>query len=373
MRKGTVLSIEHDVAIIFTDDCGLVRIPCRPDMAVGREILLPDLEAVTSVRRVSPRIHTWKPAMAAAILLIVITVGLWMGQSRWPTAAYARISVEVNPGIELVLNRHLEVSDVRYLDEEARQLAAGVTLEGLEWREAVERWAEVLVDQWPEKLERMLVAAFVSPRDEAFLGSLREMAGTGNPGALSGVDVRILYGTDPEIARLADRNNLSLGRQMILNQSRDSQLGWEVDAIAIAPLGDLVGLMPANPDPDQDPVMARLRVKATIQTSATESSTPSTSNNTNPTTGKTDGQTSGKTTVQSVSNSTTGAGTSGENVTSGSTGESTSSQTTGATTDKATTGNSTQTTQTSGPTTSPASSQSGPFNTEPGKTTQSAR
>lgn len=338
MRKGTVLSIENDVAIVFTDDCGLIRVPCRPDMAIGREIVLAD-RAVEPVHRAATRIRFWKPAMAAAFLLLVVTAGLWFGQGRWPLAAYARISMEVNPGIELVLDRRLQVREVQLFDDESRQLAAGVPLEGLLWREAIEQWTLVLIEKRPEKVERMLLGATLSRRDEAFLAQLRELAGTANPGALAGVEVRVLYTTDPDVARLAKINGLSVGRQMVLNISLDQQLGWGVDQMATAPMNDLVDRMPVDADPDQDPVMARIRERNVTRSSSGESSGTQTSGS--------DGQTTGKSSAeQTTAGSASGGNTTGQTstgMTSGSqtsaavtSGGSTSGQTSGKMTENST-------------------------------------
>ena len=351
MRKGTVLSIENDVAIVFTDDCGLIRVPFGPDMAIGREIMLAET-AVEPVRRAATRIQFWKPALAAALLLFVVTAGLWFGQGRWPLAAYARISVDVNPGIELVLDRRLAVREVLIFDEGARQLAAGVQLKGLDWREAIEQWAGVLIEERSEKLERMLLGVTLSQHDEAFLTQLREMAGTANAGALAGVEVWVLYATDPDVARLAETNGLSVGRQMVLHLAMDQQMGWGIDQVATAPLSDLVDLISADADPDQDPVMARIRERNVTRSSSGEPSATQTSSSPSQTTGKssaektssgmTSGQTSGKLTENSTMSSTTG-----ESQTGGSTAkESSSGQTTGSTSGKMTSGSGTGSTTT---------------------------
>ena len=256
MKKGTVMSIEKNAAYVFTQDCGLVRMALRPDMAVGREILLNEtLDEPTA----APRVRLLKPAFTAAVIIALLTVSLWFGQGLLIRPVYARLSVDVNPSIEMLLNRQLEVEDIRLLNEDAKQLMAGRDMTGLAWHEAVEQWAVILREERPEKLRQMLIAA-VMPKDETtFAVQLRDLAGTDNEGALSGIAVRVIYATDQEISNLAIQNGISVGRQMLLNQSGVQEAEWNAASIQSAPVGQLVGELLHEDQMVQDPIMAKIR------------------------------------------------------------------------------------------------------------------
>ncbi len=70
-------------------------------------------------------------------------------------------------------------------------------------------------------------------------------------GALDGLACRIIYSTDTRIIREAQRNNLSIGRQMLLNQAHYQHEAWDAAGIAAAPLGDLIQALLPPGEADQ--------------------------------------------------------------------------------------------------------------------------
>jgi hypothetical protein len=263
MKTGTILSIDQKYAYVFTSDCHMVKLQWQPDMAVGKEI---SMDTATTITKPVINSRRLKFSLAAACLVLLLAVGLILGQGLLTSPVYATLSIDVNPSLELSLNKQLEVYSVKAMNEDAAQLLKGQNLTGLNWQEAVRRWTEILLQSSQVQVQTMLISAVMPENAEQLRTQLLSMDGNSNPGVLSGVQVRVIYSNDQSVVAEANRNSLSIGRQMLLNQARVQNQNWDKSSIADAPLGDLIQKLLRDRDQNQTKLTERTTQSVSDQT-----------------------------------------------------------------------------------------------------------
>ncbi len=253
MNKGTILSIEDTTATVMTEDCRLINIIAQPGMTVGEEI---KMKTTNETVRVPSTRKTWIAAIAAAVALTVLgSILLWnVIEDR---RVYAQISVDVNPSVEFSLNRDLTVLSVKAMNEDAVTYLANRKFTGLTWQEAVEKWVEILRESNQIEVKEVLISG-VFPEDAIKLQEQLLLL-EGNPefGAMNGLMVRVIYSTDPEVMKQAKANELSVGRQMLLNQSKEQNKEWNEGNIGGAKLGELTKALLGEGQQDQTKITNR--------------------------------------------------------------------------------------------------------------------
>jgi len=314
MKKGTILSIDDKFAYVFTSDCCMVKVNWQPDMVVGEEINMETSNMESSVE-INPaaRRSRLKLAVIAASLVLLLAVGLIFGQGLWGSPVYATLSVDVNPSLEMSLNRELKVISVQAMNEDASQLLVGHDLTGLDWQEAVGQWIAILRQSKQVQVQNMLISAVMPDNAEQLRTQLANMEQVSNQGDLAGVAVRVIYSYDQAVAKEAKKNGLSVGRQMLLNQARLQNQNWDETNIESAPLGDLIQNLLQNREQNQTRLTERTTQSVSDQTGET---TPAGSTETNRETNRetsreTSGNTQGSATGSQVTNRETNRETSG--------------------------------------------------------------
>ncbi len=235
MNKGTILSIEDMTATVMTEDCRLINVNAQPGMTVGEEI---NMKTNNETARAPSARKTWIAAVAAAVALAVLG-GILLWNVIDDRRVYARISVDVNPSVEFSLNRDLMVVAVKAMNEDAKAYLENQKFTGLAWQDAVDKWVEILRESNRIEVQEVLISG-VFP-EEAVKLQEQLLLFENNPenGEMSGLTVRVIYSTDQEVMKQAQTNELSVGRQMLLNQSKEQNKEWNEENIGGAKLGEL--------------------------------------------------------------------------------------------------------------------------------------
>ena len=288
MKTGTILSMDQKYAYVFTSDCHMVKLHWQPGMTVGKEI---NMETSATLVKPAYNSRRLRLSLAAACLVLLLAVSLILGQGLLANPVYATLSIDVNPSLELSLNKQLEVISVKAMNEETVGLLAGQDLIGLNWQEAIQRWAQILGQSNQYQVQTMLISAVMPESAEQLRSQLLVMDGSNNSGVLAGVQVRVIYSNDQSVVSQAKQNELSIGRQMLLNQSRAQNQNWDEASIADAPLGDLIQKLLRDREQNQTHLTQRTTESASDQTGE---STPAGSTETNRETNReTNGSTQG--------------------------------------------------------------------------------
>jgi hypothetical protein len=121
-EKGILLE-KDGKGIVLTADGEFRYIP-SPQAEVGAEVPLPSV----------PPQRWWLLSLAAALAAVFIGLGLYR---YFLPAPVAYVALDINPSLELGIDRQERVVKVVCLNEEARRLAAGVKVRGLPVTKAV--------------------------------------------------------------------------------------------------------------------------------------------------------------------------------------------------------------------------------------------
>jgi hypothetical protein len=146
--KGVVMQVAEGFAVVMTKNCEFRKIPLIEGMAMGQEVDIPSETIVPLPKKA----RTWyknswmKTGMVAASMLLA--VGLWTGQSLFSDPkAYAYVSVDINPSIELSIDQNKKVVSVTPLNSDGEKVLSEVSLTGLSVEQAVAKLAEIARSQ----------------------------------------------------------------------------------------------------------------------------------------------------------------------------------------------------------------------------------
>ncbi|MDD2533445.1 MAG: anti-sigma factor domain-containing protein [Eubacteriales bacterium] len=245
MKTGVVLSIDHRHALIFTADCQLLRLPLTPEMAVGREIVYGQTENHPEMTR-----FNWQrlayPALVSIAVLIIVSLVLWSTHLLANDPVYAYVSVDVKSSMQLSLDRQLNVIAIEVFDSDSANLIVNLPLVGLPWQQAITIWIEKLEQQSALVEDTVLISAVLPKGQTQFHAQLNSLRGHNGSGTFSGLDVHVALSNDEHVIDDAHANHLTIGRQILLVQSRNLCQDWNESTIATAPLSLLVHTLLAN-------------------------------------------------------------------------------------------------------------------------------
>ena len=246
MNRGVVLSVDNASAIVFTSDCRLVKVPSRQAVPLGQEIII---ETPRAARKSGSRIL--RPLLAFAAALFAVAAGVVISHSILTSRTYAVLSVDVNPSLQFSLNQDLFVTDVEALNADAGRLLIKENFKGLTWQEAVDQWLVCLQENGYEEIGDVLVSAVMPEKAEIFKSQLMLFQETAGEGDGSQMRLLVIYSHDGSVSETARKNGLSVGMQMLVNQSAAQQGPWTSENIKAVPLGELVRLLAQDGMMDQ--------------------------------------------------------------------------------------------------------------------------
>ena len=261
MNRGVVLSVNETSAVVFTSDCRLVRVSSQKSVILGQEIII---ETPRAAQRKGSRML--RPLLAFAAALFAVIAGVIISQSILTTRTYAVLSVDVNPSLQFSLNKDLIVTDVQALNADAGRLLIKESFKGLAWQEAVDAWLLCLEENGYEEVGDVLISAVMPEKDALLKAQLMLFEETSGQGEGAQARIHIIYSHDGSVSESAQENGLSVGMQMLVNQSAAQRGPWTEDNIKAAPLGELVRLLAQDGQMDQ----TRITVEHTTHTGKDE-------------------------------------------------------------------------------------------------------
>ncbi|NLY10600.1 MAG: anti-sigma factor domain-containing protein [Firmicutes bacterium] len=129
--KGIVVEIApKNKVVVMTFQGEFLRVKCTKPVCVGEEIYFP----------YRTRSNTLMYSVVAMIFLALVSAGLYGTQFYIPggrLAAYY-ITVDINPSVELTLNKHQRVIKVEGLNDDGKELLRNVKVVGKTFEQAIE-------------------------------------------------------------------------------------------------------------------------------------------------------------------------------------------------------------------------------------------
>ncbi len=103
-----VLKIKKEYAIVMTQESDLIRIQYKQGMEIGQKIYFMEEDIVRSQSKkgFNKKQARWVTSIAAMLIIVVMT-SLYVPQLMNPV--YAVVSVDVNPSVQLKIDKHLNV------------------------------------------------------------------------------------------------------------------------------------------------------------------------------------------------------------------------------------------------------------------------
>ncbi|SNZ14476.1 Anti-sigma factor N-terminus [Terribacillus aidingensis] len=135
MKRGVVVKQSRRSTIVMTSEGTFLEISAKGKTEIGQEV---EFAAEEMIRRT--HIRQWTPSvknlMRVAVLVLVFVLALFPMYSWYVgNKAYAYVSLDFNPSIELKVNNRMDVVSITGLNEEARTVIANLD----DWQgEAVE-------------------------------------------------------------------------------------------------------------------------------------------------------------------------------------------------------------------------------------------
>ncbi|CAM4011302.1 anti-sigma factor domain-containing protein [Paenibacillus alkaliterrae] len=124
MKRGVVLSVHKQHAVVMTADGQFLRAPISGKAQIGEEITFEEEYKL---------IRTFKPVYwysgAAAIILLLLPLLLFVQRDAHPVVAY--LSMDINPSVEIGVDGEEKVRELRALNEDGELIIQGLLYEGV--------------------------------------------------------------------------------------------------------------------------------------------------------------------------------------------------------------------------------------------------
>jgi hypothetical protein len=125
MKRGVVMSIHKQHAVIMTADGQFLQAPIQGKPEIGEEITFE--EEYKKPRTFKPAY--WYTSAAAVMLLVFLPFLLMMQQDKNPIVAY--VSMDINPSVELGVDKNDKVRELNALNEDGELIIKGLVYEGV--------------------------------------------------------------------------------------------------------------------------------------------------------------------------------------------------------------------------------------------------
>lgn len=242
--KAVVLEIRDGVAAVLMEDKTIRHIRC--DCEVGDTIEIEDYGQVT---RFPKRMTRWAAAAAAAIVLI--SGGSYGYNNAY---AYSYVTLDANPSIEYVLNRHNEVISVSALNEDAVSIVEEInsgSVRGSALAELLEETTVLLYrDEYLDSEDDCLLISVASRGERQREALNTEIEAFNEKGSLS----VYLENASMEEERSARSLGMSTGRYMLMEDvfAENGSSGDGPSEFGEAPVEELLQRSGRRPAPEEE-------------------------------------------------------------------------------------------------------------------------
>jgi hypothetical protein len=248
-KRGLVVKIGDGRCIILTRKGTYERIPVpAPGIRVGAEVSYPAISTLA------------KPMMLAASLLVLFVCGYLFSRLGLPAAA-AYVSVDINPSLELSVDKSLDVIAVKYFNNDAVNLLKQENLKG-----------KTLKDALSIVVGKAIAQNYLKPDQDNLIVSTVTPSGTGavpvaqqsvqqfleqplNAVKLAG-DVRV-YSATADFRTVAESHGVSPGKYLIYEQLSNEGKQVSIGKISNTSIRELVDTYKISLLPDYTRIVAQ--------------------------------------------------------------------------------------------------------------------
>ncbi len=234
-KRGLVAKISDGYCIILTGRGTYERIPAPPRGArVGAEVSYSSHTAIAPVL---------KPMALVASLLIMFVCWSLFSQVGMPVAV-AYVSLDINPSLELSVDKNLNVIDVKYFNDDAANLLNQERLKGTNLYDALATVVnQAIAANYIKTGQDNLIVSTITPAGAATAPvdqqSIQQyLEKSINKGGLTG-EVR-MYSASGEFRAEAENEGLSPGKYLIYEQLKETGDQVSIDDVRNNNIRELV-------------------------------------------------------------------------------------------------------------------------------------
>jgi len=217
--KGIIMEISEKYAIVLTRQGQYLRVKNKPQYQLGMEIEISKTAEKPWVKYI--------PAAA----MFVFCIGLLSFLIYASTTPYSYVNLDINPSLEIAVNRFDYIIDIKAMNEDGKMLIKGKSLIGQPFRQGVGLLLQQLEEEKYLEAEGQKTLLFTIVSEDS--KKIREF----DAAISDAVSVRLqarenleayIIHTNQETRRNAARENVSSGRYLLL-QELEERVGEDVD------------------------------------------------------------------------------------------------------------------------------------------------
>ncbi|HEY9061147.1 MAG TPA: anti-sigma factor domain-containing protein [Pseudobacteroides sp.] len=249
MSKGTILEMENDSVLVMTGDCDFINLKRKPGMFVGQQVQFTPIDIKKErkpVKFLMPLI-----ASAAAIIFIVFLFFIFFQKSSDSglEGIYSFVDLDINPSIELMLDKDNKVQKTLSLNDDAQKLLKGLDFNNMYLEKAITEILAKSEDLGYIDMENNHVLASVSLNDEyTYYGKDIEEQKNYIDDLVRELKISLEDKTDkylvtkasPILKRKASKNNLSIGRQTYYESMRKNDEDITIDEAKVHDVSTMI-------------------------------------------------------------------------------------------------------------------------------------
>ena len=223
MKLGIVYEIHKNKVVVLTPDCEFLVIKRRKDMYLGQQIKF-NIQEVKSPTKPMQKYASMAASIAAVFVLVFLHFKVLLYSE-----IYGYIDVDINPSIELVVDKEFEVLKTKALNDDAKKVAKELDAKGKD--------AYSVINDFLDKCEKYgyidmqgnnVVLVSASINDSAAKGSEENQE---LDKFLFNIDKKIyienkenitsrVIKVSPEDRKEAVKNNLSMGKYYLMEKAK---------------------------------------------------------------------------------------------------------------------------------------------------------
>lgn len=138
MKRGVIIKLKKNKATLMTQDCTFCEVKTFKGMYEGMEICFNDGD----ILKKNGALINNKSVQAACFAFIIICSYLFLSFYQENIAAYAYVGIDINPSIEIVLNKKGKIIKSRGLDADGKTLLNQIDIKKMDSMDGVKKFIE---------------------------------------------------------------------------------------------------------------------------------------------------------------------------------------------------------------------------------------
>jgi len=249
-NNGIILKLDNDKALVMTDNLDFASLKLKPGMKQGQKVIFDDYDLYKSnaFTRFSSFILPSSIIAAAAAVFLVLFFSIRLALMP---QEYAYIALDINPSLELVIDKNENVIEAKAFNSEAQTILDETNVQGLLVYDALNN----ILDNSKKKgyinsfNNVVLFSATLNTKHksdltkdkstEELLNSCKEIA------KIMGIDSRTISST-PESRTEAYDQGLSMGRYAVYNEAKNTGIDIGIEEIKTSSISEILNKLDKN-------------------------------------------------------------------------------------------------------------------------------